>query len=387
MLQSVALIGMVAAMTSAWETDPARPRGTLDNSRLKFSREKSGHVVFMGGSITEMEGYRPIMMESLKRRFPETSFQFTNAGVSSTCSTTGAFRLAEEVLAKGPVDLIFVEFAVNDDQDAHHAKRECIRGMEGIVRHLRTHNPNCDIVMVHFVNEGMLATIAKGQEPLSSGAHEEVASRHGISSVHVARELAAKIKDGSFTWARYGGVHPAKPGNELAAGVVDRILDKAWTGQLPKAASPHPTAELLDPASYARGRFLDNNALARGEGWDLSVPDWKKLKGDCRARFRSLPLLHSEKPGSVFTAEFTGRALGAYLLAGPDAGVAEISIDGGPFKAVPLKHAYSKGLHYPRTVMLAGDLEDKPHVARIRVAPPATPMDGSAIRIVRLGVD
>lgn len=387
MLQSAALIGMVAVMTCAWQTDSARPRGTLDNSRLKFSRDKSGHVVFMGGSITEMDGYRPIMMESLKRRFPETSFQFTNAGVSSTCSTTGAFRLADEVLAKGPVDLIFVEFAVNDDQDAHHAKRECVRGMEGIVRHLRVHNPNCDIVMVHFVNEGMLSTIAKGQEPLSSGAHEEVASRHGISSAHVARELAAKIKDGSFTWARYGGVHPAKPGNELAASVVNRILDKAWTGPLPKAASPHPTAELLDPVSYVRGRFLDNNAVARGEGWDLSVPDWKKLMGDCRSRFRSLPLLHSEKHGSVLTAEFTGRAIGAYLLAGPDAGVAEISIDGGPFRAVPLKHPYSKGLHYPRTVVLASDLEDKPHVARIRVAPPVTPMDGSAIRIVRLGVD
>ena len=368
-------------------TEFAINRGSLDNCRVKFNRDKSGHVVFMGGSITEMEGYRPIMMESLKRRFPDTAFQFTNAGVASTCSTTGAFRLADEVLAKGPVDLIFVEFAVNDDQDAHHAKRECIRGMEGIVRHLRAHNPNCDIVMVHFVNEGMLASIAKGQEPLSSGAHEEVAIRHNISSAHVARELAGKIKDGSFTWARYGGVHPAKPGNELAASVVERILEKSWTGPVPKTMAPHQAAQPLDPASYSRAKFIENSSLTRGEGWELSVPAWKNLKGDCRVRFRSLPILNSEKAGATLTVPFAGRALAAYLLAGPDAGVAEISIDGGSFKAMPLRHAYSKGLHYPRTVMLASDLEDKPHVATIRVGASSAPMDGSAIRIIRLGVD
>ena len=41
--------------------------------------------------------------------------------IASTCSTTGAFRLRDDVLIKGPVDLFFIEFAVNDDQDAGHA--------------------------------------------------------------------------------------------------------------------------------------------------------------------------------------------------------------------------------------------------------------------------
>lgn len=66
------------------------------------------------------------MIVWLEKTFPETEFTFTNAGISSTCSTTGAFRLKEEVLGKGPVDLFFVEFAVNDNSDAGHAKRECV---------------------------------------------------------------------------------------------------------------------------------------------------------------------------------------------------------------------------------------------------------------------
>jgi hypothetical protein len=84
------------------------------------------------------------------------------------------------------------------------------------------------------------------------------------------------------------------------------------------------------------------------------------------------------------TVPFTGKTLGAYVLAGPDAGTVEVSIDGGPFQAVALKHAYSGGLHYPRTVILSGDLVDGKHTARIRLSKSDKP---TAARVVRLAVD
>ena len=362
----------------------ARLRGSLIPSRRKFAEGK-GHVAFLGGSITEMDGYRPIVMEQLRKRYPKTKFTVTNAGVSSTCSTTGAFRLEEDVLAKGPVDLLLVEFAVNDDQDARHAKRECIRGMEGIIRHVRRHNPQADIVMVHFVNEAMLQKLAKGEEPLSSGAHEEVAKHYGISSVHVARELNRRIAAKTMDWKEYGGVHPARPGNQMAADLVELVLAQAdQTLQGKQLVGDYPMPERLDSGSYERGRFLPNSAATLGEGWELSKPAWPQLKGECRPRFRNLDLLWTETPGAMMTVPFTGKTLGAYVLAGPDAGTLEVSIDAGPFKPVPLKHAYSGGLHYPRTVILAGDLQDAKHTARIRLAPSDKT---TAARIVRLAVD
>lgn len=362
----------------------AHLRGSLIPSRRKFD-EGTGHVVFMGGSITEMDGYRPIVMEQLKKRYPKTQFTFTNAGISSTCSTTGAFRLEEDVLAKGPVDLLLVEFAVNDDQDAHHAKRECILGMEGVVRHMRQHNPKADIVMVHFVNESMLEKLAKGEEPLSSGAHEEVAKRYGISSVHVARELSRRILGKTMTWNEYGGVHPGKAGNQMAADLVGEVFDQAEKTQLGKQlVAPYPLPEALDSGSYSKGRFLLNKSITLGEGWELSTPNWPQLKGECRGRFKNLELLWSDTPGAVMTAPFNGETLGAYVLAGPDAGTVEVSIDAGPFKPVLLKHAYSGGLHYPRTVILASGLADGKHTARIRLAKSESK---TAARIVRLAVD
>ncbi|MEM7396427.1 MAG: SGNH/GDSL hydrolase family protein, partial [Verrucomicrobiota bacterium] len=133
-----ALLVLVLCFTHAYGQAP------LENAIATFNKG-NGHVAFLGGSITQMNGYRPMVMEYLRKKFPHTDFTFTDAGLSSTCSTSGAFRFRDHVLAKGNVDLLFVEFAVNDDQDARHNERECIRGMEGVVRQLRLANPEADV--------------------------------------------------------------------------------------------------------------------------------------------------------------------------------------------------------------------------------------------------
>src|SRR5205823_2007421 len=155
-------------------------------------------------------------------------FTFTNAGISSTCSTTGAFRVANDVLSQGPVDLFFIEFAVNDDQDAGHARRECVRGLEGLVRHCRQFNPNMDIVVTFFVNEGMLKTLQEGGTPLTTEAHDAVAKHYHVSTINLAKEVAEEITAGMHTWKQYGGVHPAPFGNAICAKMIDELFDRAW---------------------------------------------------------------------------------------------------------------------------------------------------------------
>ena len=46
--------------------------GTLNNAHVTFEQQKTGHVAFLGGSITKMNGYRPMMVEALAKRFPDT---------------------------------------------------------------------------------------------------------------------------------------------------------------------------------------------------------------------------------------------------------------------------------------------------------------------------
>jgi lysophospholipase L1-like esterase len=379
--------------------------GDLANSRIRFERDGKGHVAFMGGSITEMHGYRPMVSEILRRRFPRTDFTFTNAGISSTCSTTGAFRLSRDVLDRGRVDLFFVEFAVNDDQDAAHSRRDCIRGMEGIVRQVRAHNPNADVIFTYFVNPAMLKRIQSGETPVAIAGHEEVARHYGIPAINLAKEVAERIAAGEFDWKTYGGTHPAPFGNRLCAAMIESLLfahrsDEAPSGleraePLPEDARPrpHPMPRApLDTRGYFRGRFVDIARARLKSGWKLHVPDWDALEGGCRDRFRNVRVLAADRPGAELTLRFEGTAIGAYVLAGPDAGVVEASIinerreegkgGGGPVR-VDLYHRYSRGLHYPRTVMFEAGLSPGAHTLTLRLTGRKNPRSsGTACRIL-----
>ncbi|HUG18486.1 MAG TPA: SGNH/GDSL hydrolase family protein, partial [Planctomycetaceae bacterium] len=215
-------------------------RGSLSNSPAQFRDRKSGTIAFIGGSITEMNGYRPMVAESLEKRFPDTKFKFIDAGIASTCSTTGAFRFSRDVLSHGRIDLLFVEFAVNDDQDARLSRAQSMRGMEGLIRQARRHNPQIDIVVTYFVNPEMRDLLRQGREPVAIAAHRAVAEHYQIPTIHLAREVAEQIEAGTLTWEKFGGTHPAPFGNRLCADMIDALLDRAWSARTEPVAHALP---------------------------------------------------------------------------------------------------------------------------------------------------
>ena len=348
-------------------------RGGMQNAQIQFEQEKTGRIAFIGGSITQMNGYRPMVSQWLKQRFPATKFEFINAGISSTCSHTGAFRLNDHILSKGKIDLLFVEFAVNDDQDAQHSRRNCILGMEGVIRQAMIKQPQCDLVVTHFVNPNMLKQIQSGKTPKSIKAHEDVLEHYDVSSLFLAREVADQIKARSLTWAKFGGTHPKPAGNAIASDLVADLLNYAWVEPLPNEAKKKNRSipkKTIDASSFFNGRFLSPGSTEYEKGWKWHVPDWKNIPGGFRNTFAGMKLLCSDKSNDVVTFEFEGRAVGAFVLAGPDAGTLKVSIDNEPFRSIDLYHHYSKSLHYPRTVMFATDLPQKIHKVSIRLAKP-----------------
>lgn len=370
-------------------SDDVRIRRYLDQSRHTFESTGRGRVAFLGGSITEMNGYRPQVESWLQEQFPQTDFDFINAGISSTCSHTGAFRLQRDVLSHGPVDLLLVEFAVNDDQDARHSAEDCMRGMEGIIRQALAASPSMDIVMIHFINDPMLQQLTEGTEPLSSRQHESVARHYGVSSVYLSRVVANAIQSKELTWKDYGGTHPGPQGNTLAAGLVCQLLEAGWrSGCAAREAVPYDLPKPLDATSFAGGRLLSAKDVEMeiSGGWQRSVPDWGSLPGSKRSRFTREVMLHTDQPEQTLSFRFDGTAVGAYVLAGPDAGIVEYRIDGGEWQAQDLLHRYSRGLHYPRTVMFATGLAAGGHQLELRTRQPASAERGSAVRILALAV-
>ena len=379
---------LVAADIPTVSTKNIFLRGTLNNCRSQFEEKKTGHVAFIGGSITQMNGYRPMVVKYLQERFPETKFTFTAAGISSTCSTTGGFRLTTDVLAKGPVDLFFIEFAVNDDQDAGHSSQQCIRGMEGIVRQVRSHNPAADMVITHFVNPGMLKQLQEGKTPLTMAAHDRVAEHYQVSTIHLAQEISDLTLAKTITWQQYGGTHPKPFGNKICAHMIGQLLEKSWAASSSKK-QPHATVQtLLDPHSFTRGHFQRPDQAKILSGWKWEIPAWQQLPGSKRAQFTSIPMLQTSTPGSKLVFSFQGNAIGAYIVAGPDAGIVESRIDNQPPQKVDLFHRFSRGLHYPRTVMFGQGLKNGPHTLTLKMtAAKNAGSSGNAMRIMHFTVN
>lgn len=370
-------------------SDHVRIRRYLDHARHRFETTGRGRVAFLGGSITEMNGYRPKVESWLQDQFPKTEFEFINAGIASTCSHTGAFRLQRDVLSRGPIDLLLVEFAVNDDQDASHSADNCVRGMEGIIRQALRRNPLMDIVMIHFINDPMLELIGQGKEPVSSQQHERVARHYGVSSVYLSRLVTESIDAGQMTWKDYGGTHPGPIGNTYAADQICQLLQHGWRAGCAVAdVAGYDLPAPLNKSSFAHGQ-LDPAAHAElvvSDDWQRSVPAWDDLPGAKRGRFTSEVMLHTDSPAASLSYSFDGTAVGAYLLAGPDAGVVQYRVDGGDWQKLDLLHRYSKGLHYPRTVMFGAGLERGTHQFELKTLPAAEGR-GSAVRILALVVN
>lgn len=349
-------------------------RGNLRNSFIRFEKERKGRVAFLGGSITEMNGWKDMIEKQLTQRFPYTEFEFVEAGIGSTGTTPGAFRLDHDVLSKGKIDLLFVEAAVNDDTN-HFSAIEQVRGMEGEVRHALLSNPEMDIIMLHFIYDPFIPLFAKGQMPDVILNHERVANHYLIPSANLAKEIAERMQAGEFTWEQFGGTHPLPFGHTFYAATINRLFDDMWKGISPSARiQPHALPQQpLDPFSYTNGRFIDLKEAVCNKGWKLTN-NWNPAdQAEKRNGFVNVPMLEAARPGDQLTLSFTGKAIGIFCVAGPSAGILEYSVDNAPFKQLDTFTEWSEHLYIPWLYMLETELKEMPHKLILRMSSQKNP--------------
>jgi sialidase-1 len=342
-------------------------RGGLRNAWRRLSAGGNARVAFLGGSITQMAGWRDLVGKQLQARFPQTKFDFINAGIGSTGSTPGAFRMQRDVFARGPVDLLFEEAAVNDSGNGY-PYREQVRGMEGIVRHARLLQPEIDIVMLHFVDPEKMQELRAGRRPEVIDAHEQVAERYSVPSIDLAREVTERIDAGEFTWdGDFKNLHPSPFGMSVYARSIERLFDAAWrqppmiTGDV----EAHMLPAALDEHSYFRGRLVGAGEV---KGWRVDH-DWAPTdEAGTRAGFVHVPMLIGDTPGKECHFAFEGTAVGIFVAAGPDAGVVEFRVDGGDWRKQNLLTNWSQALHIPWAYVLDADLGAGRHELTMRMA-------------------
>lgn len=349
-------------------------RGSLQNSFRKFEKERRARVAFLGGSITEMNGWRNMVEQQLQQRFPYTQFEWVEAGIGSTGTTPGSFRLQHDILSKGKIDLLFVEAAVNDDTNGFSALEQ-VRGMEGEVRHALESNPEMDIVMLHFIYDPFIPLIARRQMPDVILNHERVANHYLIPSVNLCQEIGERMQDGEFTWDDFGGTHPKPFGHKFYAAAIGHLFDEMWKGVSPEGpiVAHEIPVKPLDTYSYYNGDFIALEKARLNKGWKL-VDNWHPdNKAEKRNGFVDIPMLEATRPGDRLTLDFRGKAIGIFCVSGPSAGILEYSVDGAPFKELDTFTQWSHNLYIPWVYMLETELEDTDHKLVLRISKKKNP--------------
>lgn len=329
------------------------PRMGLPRVCAKRAGDGDVTVAFLGGSITEGAGasaadetsWRALTEKYLRKRLDGRLLRCINAGVGGTDSTLGAHRLREHVLREGQVDLLFVEFSVNDGED----REESLRGMEGIVRQCRRLSPATDLCFIYTGAEKNLTSL----RPFNIAVHEEVAEHYGIPSVNFAAGVYGLIQEGRVEWGDLApdGYHPNDEGHARFARFLQEYLDAAlFAGELPASSGQIPKllGEPLIAGNYEHAAMLIYEAADYSEHFRI-----RKLRpNEPLMNWRySTEHVFAEASGASLTFQVEGRGAGMLLLCGPDTGILEYSVNGAPYVAVNPFDDWCIGAYRPVPVL------------------------------------
>lgn len=348
-------------------------RGNLMRSRDKFVTQKTGRVAFLGGSVTNTT-WRDKVQEYLTQQFPDTTFDFINAGMNGTPAELGAFRLEEDVFSKGPVDLLFLEFAVNGGS---------AEAMEGIVRHARALSPDIDIVQMHIAASWFGDGLDKGVLPDTVVVHEQVAAHYGNCSLHLYKEIYDRVKAGEFTWNQFSddGVHPNEFGSTIYAQFITGFLGMMWS-QKDQKAVPYSMPAPMTVAPWEHASLVSYDKATATNGF-AAVDDFMPAQNNGNLK-KPISFVASSTPGSTISFSFQGTIVGLYTAVAGDSAIVDYQIDGAAWAELDTSHDSWSPSDWWRMAgfVITTSLADGPHTITFRTKAGA----GKTFRVYRLMV-
>ncbi|TWF40553.1 GDSL-like lipase/acylhydrolase family protein [Chitinophaga polysaccharea] len=359
------LLGIAITVTMQAQDKYVTFYGPLNNAWYHIRHDKKATVTFLGGSITNMNGWRTKVCDYLGAAYPGTAFRFINAGIPSLGSLPHSFRFENDVLKKGTTDLLFIEAAVNDRVNGTNELTQR-RAMEGIIRHALAANPQMNIVLMAFVDEDKMADYHAGKVPVEVQVHEDLAKQYHLPFVNLAKEVTDRIDAHEFTWKEdFKDLHPAPFGQTLYFNTIKRMLDTAFNRPVPKQLTSAVLPKASDPLNYEHGAYVDIHTATNKNGFTINESWEPSDRVATREGFVKVPMLVSSCAHASVDLPFTGRTVGIGIVSGPDAGIISYSIDGGTVQQKDLRTQWSKSLYLPWFLILGDDLKPGKHVLKI----------------------
>ena len=210
-----------------------------------FANKTGLRTVFLGGSITQMEGWRTAVQDYILEKFPDSTFK--NAGVGGTGSQYAWMRLYKDVMTFDP-DVVFVEFAVNDSTVSTTNQY-----MESIVRNLNK-MPNPPVIIFTELPVNDLSS-----NDYSVSEHKKLAKTYGIPLFNVRDYVKSRYNtDSSFASEWDGDVyfgaadrtHPSTAGGALYGSYITTLMEHNSNKYFAKSKSNAEVSPLTDLKDY-----------------------------------------------------------------------------------------------------------------------------------------
>lgn len=321
-----------------------------------FQKAQNGEditVAYIGGSITEgynagtTEFYAKTCTDLLQGYFPDITVTGVNAGISGTPSLLGNLRLERDVLSADP-DIVFVEFAVNDGQEADYKN-----AYESLVRTLLTQEKDIAVVLLFTVLDSGYTC----QEHMS-----KIGANYDLPMISVHDSVYEEIEAGRMTWQDYSNdqSHPNAYGHKCITDFVDNYYQKV----LPVVAENvgEVSKELPDPvfsAKYMNMHYMDSATM---DGVELDGFE----QYDTHGSFHNGWMYRGTDGGLMkFTVDCSVLEMVFKANNSDKYGTADIYVDGEKVKSVVSN--MSDGWNNPVTAYLIDNDSSAEHTVEIRM--------------------
>jgi len=291
-----------------------RIRDGLPNVFKKLESNQPVTVLYLGGSITHAEGWRPKTFAWLESQNPDAQLTQVDAAVPGTGADFAACRYVQDVLPHKP-DLVFVEYRVNCGGGVE------ARAIDGIIRQLWEANPETDICFVYTIGKWMIEEMEEGGKQHFFGKiMEETANYYGIPSIDLAPEVLKRKRAGTLIFQApepfegklhfsKDGVHPGDAGHELYKELIARSLT-AMKGV--GAPGPHSLPPPLEKQHLRDATFIPISAAETRGSWSPVDSATDAVYGGGYL-YRTSKMLSDaikcSEEGASFTVNWTGTRL------------------------------------------------------------------------------
>jgi len=212
-------------------------------------------IAFLGGSITQgcnstvyEKCYVELTYNWFKEKFNNVNVKNINAGVGATGSLIGVHRAERQIISEDP-DIIFVDAAVNDDEDY-----SCKVAYESEIRKLLSSKSKPAVIEVFMTMD--TGFNVQDQEIA-------VGKRYNVPMISFRDAVKAEVENNKIKYSDLltDEVHPNDDGHYIIAQLLINFINSVYESDYKKGEKINIVDNTLDTACVFEDRYINGTIL------------------------------------------------------------------------------------------------------------------------------